>query len=93
MTAVYFLPSAFVPLAVGIMSSIPPEQGGVSSESVFVAVACVGSLGNVIATAAVQWGSFGGLLVGRGVSGSVYEVGAGTPPSPASHPSLLCYDQ
>jgi len=74
MTAAYFLPSAFVPLALGILSSIPSEQGGVSSATVFVAATFVASLGNVIAALAVQWGSFPVLLVGRGVSGSVYEA-------------------
>jgi hypothetical protein len=44
MTAAYFLPSAFVPLALGILSSIPSEQGGVSSATVFVAATFVASL-------------------------------------------------
>lgn len=79
LTAAYFLPSAFVPLALGMLSSIPSEQGGVRSETTFVAVATVASLGNVLAAVGVQMGSFGTLLAGRSTAGAVYEAVDMTP--------------
>ena len=82
MTAAYFAPSAFVPLALGLLSSVP---GSIGCEVVFFVCATIATLGNFAAAAAVQSGSFAGLLVGRGISGSVYEAVDMMPLGRASH--------
>ena len=79
MTAAYFLPSSFVPLALGLLSSLPKSQGGVPSVTVFIWVCIVSACGNVIAAWGAESGSFAALLAGRGVAGAVYEAVDMTP--------------
>jgi len=44
-----------------------------------VSLACAASIGNLVSAAAAAYGSFGGLLIGRGISGAVYEAVDMTP--------------
>lgn len=69
-TAVYFTPSAIVPLALGLLSSV----WGVSPEAIFHCCAWISVIGNTITGVGVAKGSFATLLFGRGMVGTVYEA-------------------
>ena len=75
MTALYFAPSALVPLVAGGVSSLPKHHAAyVSPQRAFATVAAVGAAGNVLSAAGASSGSFAALACGRAVAGSVYEA-------------------
>uniref|UniRef100_A0A7S4QG63 Lysosomal dipeptide transporter MFSD1 n=1 Tax=Ditylum brightwellii TaxID=49249 RepID=A0A7S4QG63_9STRA len=79
LTAVYFTPSAFVPLLLGLLSTTTTSGGSSAPlfkpEDVFLACAWTAVLGNVMSAVAVAaFGSYHGLVAGRAVAGMAYEA-------------------